>query len=193
MLDRSPRTGQGCSDRFLSKGTDMIAPTQKRLEATKEEAHPSCTVCRAVNPLGLELSFSLRDDGGIQAEFPCSRFYQGYPGFLHGGVTSLLLDAAMTNCLFAYGKTAVTARLIVRFLSPVAVDRTAVVKSWLTEYEPPLYVLEAEVEQNGRALVRASAKFIDHDLAVSFDESPKEGNSMDRHRKTLFGAGSGDA
>ena len=76
----------------------------------------------------------------------------------------------MTNCLFAHQKIAVTARLIVRFLSPVAVDQPAVVKAWVKEYEPPLYVLEGEIEQNGRILVRASAKFIDRDLAISYGE-----------------------
>jgi len=41
-----------------------------------------------------------------------------------------------------------------------------IVKAWLREYEPRLYVLEAEIEQNRRTLVRASAKFINRDLAA---------------------------
>lgn len=76
----------------------------------------------------------------------------------------MLLDSAMANCLFAHQKVAVTARLIVRFLLPVTIDQTAVVKAWIREYEPPLYVLEAEIEQKGQTLVRGSAKFIDRDL-----------------------------
>jgi len=76
----------------------------------------------------------------------------------------LLLDSAMANCLFAHQVVAVTARMITRFLLPVAIDQAAVVKAWMREYEPPLYVLEAEIEQNSRILVRASAKFIDRDL-----------------------------
>ena len=72
-----------------------------------------------------------------------------------------MLDSAMANCLFAHQIVAVTARLIVRFILPVAVDQTAAVKAWITEFEPPLYVLEAQMEQNGRIVVRASAKFID--------------------------------
>ena len=70
----------------------------------------------------------------------------------------------MANCLFAHQVAAVTARMITRFLLPVAIDQPAVVKAWMREYEPPLYVLEAEMEQNGRILVRASAKFINRDL-----------------------------
>ena len=139
----------------------MTNPTQELLEVTKREAHPGCIGCGSENASGLALDFSVRTDKGVQAEFSCSKLYQGYPDFLHGGITSLLLDSAMTNCLFAHHITAVTARLIIRFLLPVAIDQPAAVRAWIREYEPPLYVLEAELEQKGQILVRASAKFID--------------------------------
>jgi acyl-coenzyme A thioesterase PaaI-like protein len=142
----------------------MIDPTQQSLEVTKKQAHPDCIGCSPENSSGLGLEFVIRDDRGVQAEFACSRVYQGYPGYLHGGISSLLLDSAMANCLFAHQKSALTSRLIVRFLLPVAIDQPAVVKAWIREYEPPLYVLEAELEQNGQPLVKASAKFIDRDL-----------------------------
>jgi acyl-coenzyme A thioesterase PaaI-like protein len=140
-------------------------PTQANIELTKTEVHPDCIGCSLENASGLALRFFVRTDKGVQAEFPCSKLYQGYPGFLHGGITSLLLDSAMTNCLFAHHIAAVTARMIIRFILPVNIDQTACVKAWLREYEPPLYVLEAELEQNGKVLVRASAKFIDRELA----------------------------
>jgi acyl-coenzyme A thioesterase PaaI-like protein len=144
-----------------------MEPSQQALEDTKQEVHPQCISCSTSNTSGLALKFSVRADKGVQAEFACKELYQGYPGFLHGGVTSLLLDSAMANCLFAHRIAAVTARLIVRFFLPVATDQPAVVKAWVREYEPPLYVLEAEMEQNGRILVRASAKFINLDLMTA--------------------------
>lgn len=142
----------------------MTDPTQQMLEATRNEAHPQCIGCSPENASGLQLRFSVREDKGVEAELDCNQVYQGYPGFLHGGISSLLLDSAMANCLFAHRIVAVTARFIVRFLLPVVIRQPAVVRAWIREYEPPLYVLEAEIEQNGRILVRASAKFIDRDL-----------------------------
>ena len=142
----------------------MTNPTQQSLEVTRKQAHPDCISCSPERASGLGLEFCVRDDKGVQAEFACDQLYQGYPGFLHGGISSMLLDSAMANCLFAHQKVAMTARLIVRFLLPVVIDQPAVVKAWIREYEPPLYVLEAELEQNGQTLVRGSAKFIDHDL-----------------------------
>jgi len=142
----------------------MANPSQQYLENTKKHEHPACISCGLENALGLGLRFSVREDNGVEAHFDCNALYQGYPGYLHGGISSLLLDSAMANCLFAHRIAAVTARLIVRFQLPVAVDQPAVVKAWIREYEPPLFVLEAELEQNGQTLVRASAKFIDRNL-----------------------------
>ncbi len=142
----------------------MTHPNQQILETTREKEHPACISCSHGNTSGLGLRFSLREDKGVEAAFACSQVYQGYPGLLHGGISSLLLDSAMANCLFAHRIAAVTARFIVRFLFPIAIDQTAVVRAWMKEYEPPLYVLESEIEQNGQIAVRASAKFIDRGL-----------------------------
>lgn len=136
---------------------------QSRLETVRNEAHPACISCSPATTLGLGLTFVVREDGGVEASFACREIYQGYPGLLHGGVTSMLLDAAMTNCLFSRGKAAVTARLIVRFLFPVVVDSPAVVRAWLRDASPPLFVLDAELAQNGRVAATATAKFIDRD------------------------------
>jgi acyl-coenzyme A thioesterase PaaI-like protein len=141
----------------------MKNPTQQKLQSTKQQKHPNCIACSPENVSGLGLNFIVRSDQGVQAEFACDRLYQGYPGFLHGGISSLLMDAAMANCLFAHTISAVTARLIVRYLLPVEIDQPAIARAWIREYEPPLYVLEAELEQKGRILVHASAKFINRD------------------------------
>jgi hypothetical protein len=48
-------------------------------------------------------------------------------------------------------------------LLPVSIDRTAVIRAWLRDYSPPLFVLEAELAQNGQVMASAAAKFIDRD------------------------------
>jgi acyl-coenzyme A thioesterase PaaI-like protein len=140
-----------------------IGQLQRRLESKQKEVHPNCVSCSPTSSLGLGLKFLVREDGGVEATFACQEIYQGYPGLLHGGITSMLLDAAMTNCLFAHGRVAVTARLIVRFLLPVAINRTAIIRAWLRDFSPPLFVLEAELEQNGQVMAHAAGKFIDRD------------------------------
>ncbi len=140
-----------------------VVPCQDLLEATREKAHPACAACGSANPLAMGLRFRVREDGGVEASFACDELYQGYPGVLHGGITSMLLDSAMTNCLFAHGAVAVTARLIVRYSRPVATDHTAAIRAWLRNCSPPLFVLEAELAQGGLVMAHASGKFIDRE------------------------------
>jgi acyl-coenzyme A thioesterase PaaI-like protein len=153
----------GIQRRERGKMSPTIAEQQACLEVTRKGVHPDCVSCSATSPVGLGLKFVVREDGGVESGFACREIYQGYPGLLHGGVTSMLLDAAMTNCLFSRGKVAVTARLIVRFRLPIRVDDTAVIRAWLRDYSPPLFVLEAELMQNGRVMASAAGKFIDRD------------------------------
>lgn len=80
---------------------------------------------------------------------------------IHGGVVSLLLDGAMTNCMFARNKKAVTGMLSVRYLHPVSVNLMADISARLVKSAPPLYYLEAELSQEGKVLARATGKFME--------------------------------
>ena len=139
-------------------------PSQVVLEAVRAAEHPRCFVCNPENPDGLKLRFRVQADGSVFAFFPCRSVYQSYPATLHGGITSALLDAAMTNVLFSIGIVAVTAELTVRFLAPVSLDRGAVVVGTIEKTSShPLYYVRAELQQDRKTLARASAKFLVRD------------------------------
>ena len=121
--------------------------------------HPACIVCGERSSSGLGLHFEQEPDGSVVGHFACNANYQGYPDRLHGGVAAMLLDAAMTNCLFAHRIQAVTARLNIRFRHPVKLGVDAVVRAKLTDQIPPLYVLNAELLQNDRTCALADGKF----------------------------------
>lgn len=132
-------------------------------ESLQQRQHRQCIVCRPAEAGGFGIRFRTTADGTVAATFDCRPFFQGYEGVVHGGVVCTLLDAAMTHCLMARGKSGVTARLIVRFLHPVRAGTPAEITARLCEYEPPLYVLEADLVQQGDVCARATAKFIDRD------------------------------
>ncbi|WJV65484.1 PaaI family thioesterase [Pectobacteriaceae bacterium CE70] len=125
---------------------------------------------RENNPDSLELVFSQHLDGSVSAPFMVSSQHQGYTGLLHGGMTSTLLDAAMTHCLFMQGITALTAELTVRFMAPIRVSQALTVCARLLGQRRGIYQLEAWLVsgphiagQNiatDQRLARASAKFI---------------------------------
>ena len=86
--------------------------------------------------------------------------WQGYPGFLHGGMISTLLDAAMTHCLFHHGVEAMTASLNVRFLKPVPCADMLQLTAMLVERRRHVYLLEAEMGSSNQLLAKADASFI---------------------------------
>ena len=122
--------------------------------------HPHCVVCSAHNPCGLCLRFVAGADDTVVADFELDRAVEGYVGWPHGGITSAVLDGAMTNWLFAHGLTAVTAELNVRFRHPVVLEEPARVTARLKSALDPLYVLEARIIQNGQLKVRATGRFM---------------------------------
>ncbi len=79
---------------------------------------------------------------------------------LHGGVIATLLDAAMTNCLFAHGHCGVTADLRVRYRHPVVSGEACVLRARIERAAAPLFVLTAELRQNGRCKATATGKFM---------------------------------
>ena len=52
-----------------------------------------CFVCGIDNAVGLHLHFYTDDEGRCIARFQPREKHQGFPGQLHGGVISTLLDA----------------------------------------------------------------------------------------------------
>jgi uncharacterized protein (TIGR00369 family) len=146
-------------------GLEMVVlahSAQSSFEKTRARLHATCFVCSPANMQGLGLVFAPKSDGSVVAEFGCERLYEGYPDMVHGGVVSSLLDGAMTNCLFAQGKNAVTAELRIRFREPVEVGVEANVRAWLLQSSSLLHILKAEFIQNQQVKATAIGKFMEY-------------------------------
>jgi len=113
------------------------------------------------------LRFAVEDDGSVRATFQPDPAYEGYNGILHGGVISTLLDAAMTNCLFAHGRCGLTAELCVRFRHPVLSNSLLQLRAYVERASPPLFVLRGELRQAGQVRATAVGKFLDKGRAVA--------------------------
>jgi acyl-coenzyme A thioesterase PaaI-like protein len=144
-----------------------VTASQETLDRLAEAEHPECLICGKANPIGFRLAFRVVRPGVVRAAFSRGLLFQSYADTLHGGVTSALLDAAMTNALFSLGVVALTGELTVRYLTPIELTRPAEVLARLERDTRPLYTLSAELRQSGRVSARASAKFIDKAWAAS--------------------------
>ncbi len=128
--------------------------------------HAGCFGCRPREVGGLELSFQTHPDGSVTARFDCDPRFRGYAEWIHGGIVATLLDEALTECLVNRGVRGITARLNIRYRRPVDVGVEAIVRARLVRAEGPLYIVEAELRQDGRVRALADAKF--------YGQSPEE-------------------
>ena len=140
----------------------MAEASATLLADTRALAHPGCAYCSSRAPDWLALD--LHDDGvgGVRAAFPCPPAAEGYPGLVHGGVAAGLLDAAMTNALFARGVVALTGRLSVRYHHPLRIARTATVCASVSERRGAWWIVTGEIRQNGTVAATAEAWFKDN-------------------------------
>lgn len=77
-----------------------------------------CFVCGRQNPSGMRLRFEMDGDAYV-TEFVIDDAYQGFPGIMHGGIISTVLDEVMGRYLWVSGYDAVTADMRVRFRKPI--------------------------------------------------------------------------
>jgi len=86
-----------------------------------------CFLCGIENPIGLNLRFYEDDQGRVVTHFAPGEEHQGFPGVLHGGLISALLDETIGRTLTANDQWAMTIELRVRFHRPVPLGETLTV------------------------------------------------------------------
>jgi len=78
-----------------------------------------CFVCGMENPIGLKAFFYEDDDGRVIVKFTPREEHQGYPGFVHGGIITALVDEVIGRVVTSLDLWAVTAKLELKFRKPV--------------------------------------------------------------------------
>ena len=146
---------------------------QHNLNLTQASWHSRCVACGRKNSNGLGLHFKVNAEGQVEASFACQGCFEGFPDSLHGGIVAVLLDSAMTNCMFAHGLVGLTGELKVRFHHVVNIGKAARVRSWLECSSHRLHVFGACLEQDSKTKATASGRF----LATPLDPQGKNERS----------------
>lgn len=114
--------------------------------ATKDS---KCYVCGPDNALGLQVPFSRDGSQGSIARYTARAEHAGWNGILHGGITFALMDEAFGWSLYYQDLPAVTARVEMKFVKPIAVGTKLLIKAWVVGQRRRLYDAHAEIRVDG--------------------------------------------
>jgi acyl-coenzyme A thioesterase PaaI-like protein len=62
------------------------------MEKIKQPNSKMCFICGLKNPVGLHLHIYETETGLVESTYTAPEHFQGYPGVLHGGIVSAILD-----------------------------------------------------------------------------------------------------
>lgn len=107
----------------------------KRTVVRKQHNSKMCFVCGVNNTSGLQASFYETDDGCLVGLFTPQSEHQSYPGRLHGGLASTILDETIGRAIMIGGGEVwgVTLELTVKYCKPVPLDVELKVVGRITE------------------------------------------------------------
>lgn len=117
-----------------------------------------CFGCGQNNPIGLKLSFEW-DGRTARTEFTPDKLYQGWPGLVHGGITTCMLDEALAYAARFEGKNCVTTKMETRFRRLASVEEPLIITASVTRNTRRLIETKAQVSlRDGTVIAEARAK-----------------------------------
>ena len=122
-----------------------------------------CMVCGAENESSLKAHFYELENGELLGVFSPLQEHQSYPGRLHGGVSSALLDETIGRAINMLHPEAwgVTVELTVRFRRPVPIDQEVRAVARITRDSRKLFEGTGEIVlPDGTVAVSASGKYM---------------------------------
>ncbi|MGB8930275.1 MAG: PaaI family thioesterase [Anaeromyxobacteraceae bacterium] len=128
----------------------------------RQPSSRSCFVCGRENPLGLKARWvSDARTSEVRSQLVISEHFNGYPGVVHGGIVTAILDEAMARSLLIEGgfdDLLVTAKLEVVFRRPTPTDTPVTVVGRLLRRAGTRAMAAAELRlADGTVTARAEA------------------------------------
>ena len=99
----------------------MSKKTEHKLQPNSRH----CFVCGLENKFGLKLRFFETGPGEVTAEYTVPEHFQGYPGIVHGGIVTAMLDevTGRAHINSEHTRFMFTAKLEIRFRKNVPVEK----------------------------------------------------------------------
>ncbi|MHC1721292.1 MAG: PaaI family thioesterase [Clostridiaceae bacterium] len=129
----------------------------------KQQNSNKCIVCGLNNELGLKASFYELDNDELVAIFKPIDEHQSYPGRMHGGISSAILDETIGRAILIKDENmwGVTTELTLKYKKPVPLNEELKVVGRVTKDSRRLFEGTGEIIlKNGDVAVTAEGKYI---------------------------------
>ena len=132
----------------------------------KQPTSRMCFVCGRDNPVGLHLNFEF-DGERVWTRFTPAECYQGYPGILHGGITSTILDEVLGRTAIAHELWMVTARMEVHYRAPIPTGQPLTAMGEIVEVKRRVMHARGEIRlADGTLAAEALGTFVQAPVAM---------------------------
>ncbi|MEI6213221.1 MAG: PaaI family thioesterase [Desulfuromonadales bacterium] len=144
----------------------------------KQHNSKRCFICGLENSSGLKASFYETAGNELIATFMPSEEHQSYPGRLHGGIASAILDETIGRAI-SIGNVeqvwGITVELSVEYKKPIPLDKEVRVIGRITSQNSRFFEGTGEVIlDNGEIAVIARGRYMKAPLAKIADFDPIE-------------------
>lgn len=120
-----------------------------------------CFVCGRENPIGLHMHFFVDDHNCVHAEFIPQEEHQGFPGVMHGGLITTMLDELIGRTAIAMNLWCMTVKLDVRFKKPVPIGEPLKLKGEIIKPSSRLIEGRGEIRlSDGSLAVQAHGTYL---------------------------------
>jgi acyl-coenzyme A thioesterase PaaI-like protein len=145
----------------------------------KQQNSRMCLVCGLKNPFGLHAAFYELENAELLAVFKPSEEHQSYPGRLHGGVATAVLDETIGRAIMIHHNDlwGVTIECSTRFRQPVPLNEEIRVVGRITKIAHRYFEGTGEILlADGRVAVEGRGKYIKLPLSqiADFDFAEQE-------------------
>ncbi len=144
----------------------------------KQENSRHCLVCGLKNDLGLHAAFYELENGELLGIFKGKEGHQSYPGRLHGGISSAILDETIGRAIMITDPDTfgVTIELTLKYRKPVPLGEEVRVIGRITNQSRRGFEGTGEILlEDGSVAVSASGRF----LRMPLDQIMEPGDTLD--------------
>lgn len=136
-----------------------------------------CFICGIDNPYGLVAPFYEMEDETVVSLFKYQDIHQSYPGRVHGGLISAMLDEIAGRAIWITEPNtwAVTTQLNVKYRKPVPYDTPLKAKGKITRNTRRIFEAHSEIlDMDGNVLAEAEVVYFKQPINVIATEGTEE-------------------